>query len=976
MSQPTQQHPLKQQLEAMAAQLVSACPDMRQMARDVAQALLAKHGQAARDPDQVYLNRFDAAQSSPRTFSGWEHHSAPVQSFTLPQLVMHRFDVHDQDNADLLSYQTGFYTDGSDKTLFDEHNELPIAPRDVLEDFWAIDFSSQFNQRLTRFWSTHADDFRTLTKVNFLSKVVEFCANPGNPRDARRVSQVARALLGTTSWPPTLDQLRQQVVPGPGYRLCTFDIGGYVASDILRIELEDGGQFLYIPGEDEPLHVFANHKALYWWVLNNTNETDNRARFMGHFRLESHAERTSSVGLNHMLDLLFYKWGSDGHSGLNMLDTTLRIDPFTHLRKSTRQRMVTDAQFALRSNSDLRKQLWIGYLRAFGQIAGAMAAVDWPIALAAVGAGLADTGLNIDQAINGHTTAERQTGVTGAIVAAINTVFNAAALWAAPFGEVEPAQAVGPTEPVAIEQPVIAEDDTLATPAEISNWVPRALAPVEDAQLLAPFETNLLLQGSPGNGALDSIFIQSGKFYAVVNAMPYQVRWVAEMHTWVVVDPANPYSFYRNVPIRLLAGEWHILERPGLRGGRLPRRLLCLWGWRAPPPALEGLPGTGFEIPEASRGPLKSAALSGNNRALTGEYGNLNPEREQHFQIFRNQRNRLSSAASEFLATHVPPPRPQVPELARQASPKQIIRAVYERSRGLVIGEAHGHLGSKRFLIDNMPQLKNAQVKVLYMEHLMTDFQQADLDAFNSTGEMPAELRTYVERQDIGHFTDRAGRYTYLKVLKAARKEGIRIQALDCMASYLQAWEDLPPAQARQQMMNYYAHLVIDADQASRGACNWVALVGNTHSNTFEGVPGISELQGAIGLRVEDIHLGSVGSVGLDPGIAVLENGPAIRRVRGDLRLQVAIASNEERVPDLEQRLRNAGDFTFRLQADKVNLVHRSHDSTLIYTLVQEHGRYLQIDRPTWPWISGRHMANLAAIRSTLERWGFRYRPD
>ncbi|MBF4211909.1 ADP-ribosylating toxin, partial [Pseudomonas donghuensis] len=91
------------------------------------------------------------AVSSPRTFSGWQHFDPPVQSLTLPQLVMHRFDVHDQDNADLLSYLTGFYKDGAGKDVYDEHNEIPIAPQQILQDFWQIDFSSTFHQRLDDF---------------------------------------------------------------------------------------------------------------------------------------------------------------------------------------------------------------------------------------------------------------------------------------------------------------------------------------------------------------------------------------------------------------------------------------------------------------------------------------------------------------------------------------------------------------------------------------------------------------------------------------------------------------------------------------------------------------------------------------------------------------------------------------------------------------------------------------------------------
>lgn len=58
-----------------------------------------------------------------------------------------------------------------------------------------------------------------------------------------------------------------------------------------------------------------------------------------------------------------------------------------------------------------------------------------------------------------------------------------------------------------------------------------------------------------------------------------------------------------------------------------------------------------------------------------------------------------------------------------------------------MVGEAHSQLGSKQFLIENMALLKQQKVRVLYMEHLMTDFQQADLDLFNQTGQMPRHSR-------------------------------------------------------------------------------------------------------------------------------------------------------------------------------------------------------------------------------------------
>jgi len=962
----------EQQLHDLAGSLVAACPDMRQMARDTASAILKKHGHGELDPDHVHLNRFMSAQSSPRTFSGWQHHNAPLQSFTLPQLVMHRFDVQDQDNSDLLGYLTGFYTQGPDAEVYDEHNEVPLAPRDVLEDFWNIDFSSLFHQRLDDFWQHHADDYRLLAKINFLSKVLEACAADNTSELAKCARQVTTAITGHDIGPPSLAQLRQEHTPGAGLRLCTFDIGGHVASDILRIEMNDGRQLLYTPGEVDALHLFATRKDMYWWVLNNTHQADNRARFMGHFPLSSLGEKSDSVGLNHMIDLLFFNWGGDDHHSLNQLDRTLPGDAFSYLRDAARERMTADAHFALRSNSDLRKQMWIGYLKTFGTVVAPLAALDWPIALAAVGAGLADTGLNIDQAINGHTTGERHAGVIGAIFAAIDTLFNATLLASATGASAEETLDRLAADESRAAEPF--EESPTASAAEIEAWIPEPFKPAPADGLLTSFETNVVLRTSPGSGPLAGIHTQDGKFYVLIDQQPYQVRHIGEMNAWVVIDPQNPYSFYRNVPIRMnTAGEWQPLERPGLRGGVLPRRLLGLWG-KCVPATLEALPATPYEVPDALRPLLEPAARApGQERLLSGNLASLNTQEDHAFVAFRRLRDALAQDAQTYLGSVTPPQRPNLPSLAPEASPKQIIRSLYENRDGLVIGESHSQLGSKKFLIDNMPLLKKAKVQVLYMEHFMTEFQQADLDLFYRSGRMPANLKRYVKNLDEGFGIDPSSRYSFKGVLLAAREEGIRIQSLDCMASYRQAWEVAPSPVVRQQMMNFYAHEIIEADQATRGSSKWVALVGNSHANTFEGVLGVSELQGATGLRVEDIAIGKAGGIEIDPGLAIIENDLGIRNLKGDLRLQVPIAVDKPSGRSLESLLPNKGAFTFDNVEDQLILIHRSSDGQLKTTpIIRENGLFY-LDRPDWPWISGRRMRGLWEMRTTLEHSGLHY---
>nr|GFD56984.1 hypothetical protein [Tanacetum cinerariifolium] len=68
-------------------------------------------------------------------------------------------------------------------------------------------------------------------------------------------------------------------------------------------------------------------------------------------------------------------------------------------------------------------------------------------------------------------------------------------------------------------------------------------------------------------------------------------------------------------------------------------------------------------------------------------------------------------------------------------------------------------------------------------------------------------------------------------------------------------------------MMNYFASRTIRRHQAVMGSHRWVALVGNSHSNTYADiVPGLAELEGGIGLRVLDVSPGSSRGITLDPG--------------------------------------------------------------------------------------------------------------
>lgn len=946
----------KQALIDLAKRLAENCPDMRQQASDIANRLLFKHTGHYGEPDNIWFHRWDSANSSPRSFTGWEHWGKPKQSVTFPQLVINRFYASDQDNADNLQQMAGFYTAGPDARVYNETNEVRLIPSDILNDFWGIDFANEYRTKLDNFWNHHAEDFRVMAKANYLAKALE-------DRDAGRLSDkhlrlLIKAVAGDIDWPVSLQALKAKHTPTAELQVHAFDICGHQASDILRIKDDAGRQYLYLPGETDAFHVFETDQDLYWWVLSQTNMAANRARFLTHFPLAENLEDDGGQ-LNHVLDQLFYGWGATHGPALVQNHQALTQDAFQHLADKTRQRMYADMNLSMHTNGDLRKQMWIGYLHAVTKTFGGLAAADWPVALALVGAGLADMGLNIDQAVNGHTTAERKAGVVGAILGAVDVLFNSLMLW--PVGE-----------EVTESLPVASANVTLD---EITPLLPRRLVPADAEEALAGMETNEILQGTPPpvDGKMRGVFVNDqGETLISMDDFAYRVRWMQDLQGWAIVDPSNPFSFYGSVPVRLNeSGTWVVLAGPGLKGGgglfgKKP------WGRARVAPATPLTPSFRYDIPAQLHDALRNAAnglegkLISGERAVLSEPGHMDP-----YISFRALRTQMHSDAQAFLADYALPARPTLPALEAASSEPAIIKGVLKHADGLVIGESHASVASKKFLIDNMALLAKKKVRTLFMEHLLTDYHQVDLDTFARTGVMPEPLETYLKTMDRSFGTDPQGRYTFLELVRSANEHHIRVQAIDCAVSYRLNGMTDPEDKVRQELMNYFAHTVIGHDQATRGVGKWMALMGNTHAGTYNGVPGVAELEGAIGIRVEDVAPYGSHGVRIDSG-ETLPSG-AMRGGAGFVKSDFYYPMPTLRATrDFNELLPRPGMFTIEGRVHP-RIVHRSGDGTLVNTPILSEGAMVYIDRPRWTYVHQRRFNGLKELISGLALCGLKH---
>ncbi|CAI8907868.1 dermonecrotic toxin domain-containing protein [Pseudomonas sp. IT-P4] len=964
-----------QALKDLVTPFVEACPDMHDMAHIEAQGILDKYSIRHIDPDQIWWHRFDnTSVTSTKAFLFWEHYPKPIESLTLPQLVIQRFQAHDQDNADLLDSDGGFYNEGANARIYNETNEVKMYPSKVIKDLWRINFHDRYWDKMSAFWRRHSDNFRTLAKLNFISKALE--EHDGSRLSNENLKTVLKAVAGHLSWPITLDLLHAHEPPAEGLRVAPLYIGNYRACDILRIIDRQGRQILYTPGETDAFHVFETSHDLHWWLLCQNNHPDNRARFMAHFPLSAQQQDGDNVGLNHTIDLLYSTWGKYDSSLFDQDAPDINVDTFSWIRDSVRERMFDDADLSLRSNGDLREKMWVGYLSTVTRLFGAMAVAGWPVALAAVGAGLANIGLNIDQAVNGKNAQDRKAGVLGAISSSIETLFNALALGgSAEIAEVDEANdEFTPQENLAdeIEHPT-------GAPPKITVAAPGRAYVLEGENPLAPFETNEVLDGMEvvaDEGQYRNVYqTPRGENYIRIDNSYYLVRYVNEMKTWVIIDPANPFSFFRNLPVRLNAeGEWELLTRPGLYGGG---KIFGRWPWGRTPDPLPDVasPTTAYDVPQALRTELQpyvSTVDANSLRALSDDFEDISNPGGPLVQFKALRKTLYRDAQAYYQNLPELPPRPTVPNFGPVNRTKDIIKALYKESPSLVIGESHSSVGSKQFLIENMGTLAKQQVKTLYMEHLFNDFHQVDLDIFNSDGVLSEDLESYLNNLDKGHHTDPTGRFTFLKVVKAARKNHIRVQAIDCAASYrVENMHEVTPFH-RHKMMNFFSKIIIESDQAAKGPHRWIALVGNTHSNTWEGVAGISELEGGIGLRVKSAEIAQPTSIEPDPG----ESGSSgtdttVYIVKNDLLLKVE-SPELARELVLEAALNQPGMLSIEKYGNQLELVHRARDGSLVRTLIHADATGVYIERPQWGSINCKRFASLADLSNALRRNGLK----
>jgi hypothetical protein len=985
-------------LRLIAPVVVTACPGLQEEAHAVASEILQKHGITHLDPDQVWWHRFNnVSASSTKAFLGWEHAPKPSESLTLTQLVIHRYRVTDQDDALELDSNGGFYTADANASIYNETNEVRMYPRQVLADLWEKNLSQRYLDKLNAFWASHFDDYRTLAKCNYLSKAVE--ARQSGQLEEEDFQTVIRAVIGGASWPITLATLKAQTAAPADLRVCALDVAGHVATDILRIVEPNGRQITYVPGAAEPFHVHPTVTDMHWWMLLQMNEEQPRTEFMTHFPMPVRKEVHDNI--TPLMNQLVGTWGKYDHHLINQKDITISGDVFTWQSRAVQHTMLEEADLTLVTNGQMRKQLWLGYLTAALHVFGPLAVLGWPIALPVIGASIAAMGLNIDKAVNGKTAADRKAGIIGAVLDGINVLFNIPLLKEASVldeAAAEAAEAVemadlnktlDPEETVDTQEPQSPDEseDVTLQPGEFPGQ------PDETAQAFEVpehWQSNEILESYPmaTNGKFQSVYtLDSQPSNAIlINEQAYFVRFEADANgggTWAIIDPQNPNAFTGSIPVRLNAeGEWELAPKSGLKGGGKGPSKLVPGPSRptapVPPKVNDHAHLTRYDAPNGRS--LNFLALGKQETHIKvvnmsgGQIRGVSPYEE----FVAGRRTVLVRDATgfqmpkDFFASL--PPRPVQPVITPSTTVTELIEKVFDIAPGLVVGESQDRIASMRFLIENMPTLARRGVKTIYMHRLLNDLNQVDLNNFAETGKMHGMLEKYLKQLP----GDPAGQFTPLEVVKTAQQNGIRIQATDCLASY--RYEDSTmTALSRQSIKTYLTHTIMQATQARSGGGKWLVLTDQESTNTFRGLAGISETEGGIGLRIEEVRPDQTLHLDIDDGIEIGHGiagttGPMrgnFNTLYADISLQMPTPFIQRTPEQINKLLFRQGMFTIDKSEETLTLIHRSRTGQIVRTPIErtmDNG--YRLNRPAWVGIHQVTYANLLSLAHALNRMG------
>ncbi|WP_124433989.1 dermonecrotic toxin domain-containing protein [Pseudomonas orientalis] len=320
----------------------------------------------------------------------------------------------------------GLYLDGPDKGQYDADNQLRMKPSELLKLVREGDLQKKVIAKLDDFWTQHGSEWRTLAKQQFVMEARAARAfnqqdpNQGLSPQAYAAVMKAAAPNVPLEGPVTKAQLQAEAASDGNIKALCLDINGYRSNDILRFVSKDGAETLYIPGNKPALQTFKDRAAVDQWVLEQSRDPAKATALEEHFALRDRQQGVFGALSVNGVDSTLNKIGTGvmpaNDSHINTRNVPIGGDVFTFMTNQTRQRINYDADTEMKSNAEVYKDDALGMLQAGKAVFSIPMALLGPIGLAigATSYGV-QVGMEIDQAVEGDTQAERKSGLHAAV---------------------------------------------------------------------------------------------------------------------------------------------------------------------------------------------------------------------------------------------------------------------------------------------------------------------------------------------------------------------------------------------------------------------------------------------------------------------------------------------------------------------------------------------------------------------------------
>ncbi|NVZ49778.1 hypothetical protein HX792_05465 [Pseudomonas sp. B6002] len=454
----------------LAVNVATQLPKTREEAKKWAEKLIFQLTGKHVDADTIYLNRFKTANTplseSTATVTGWEHPGEePYSSLRLPDALLKNFNEHDgvPGNLDL---DAGLYLDGpgqSTKGGYGAHNQFPLAPSALMHASWKTDFQAEMTQKIDHFWSTQSENYEVAIKGEFVYQARKQLKANEARSPAERALQAPehkftredyRLVMGAASnlpldehAPLTIEQLKASNPDKGTAQAHAFNIHGFTSSDIVRFSAADGRQVLSMPGAEPAFLRFDSLEKLNQWVVDQTKDPKKREDLLSHFPLIYRQDHEASFGARAakvLMPILWFTHVGEKTEGLSTLfdkmstgklkdpainDSHSKIegDVFHTVTTSTKERMKSDADTVIKSNSEVIRDTWLNDITVAAGLLAKLAPIAAPVAAVAVVTGLTEFVLGAEKASSGDTEAERKDGASKAFDGLLNTLFSVGA---------------------------------------------------------------------------------------------------------------------------------------------------------------------------------------------------------------------------------------------------------------------------------------------------------------------------------------------------------------------------------------------------------------------------------------------------------------------------------------------------------------------------------------------------------------------